>query len=67
MNIIVNGKEQEIPGAQPTLAEAVALLCPSTQGIAVASEETVVPRSRWNEHRLREGEQLMIITATQGG
>lgn len=36
-------------------------------GIAVAIDETVVPRSQWNRTEVREGARLEIITAVQGG
>ncbi|WP_404422194.1 sulfur carrier protein ThiS [Nibricoccus sp. IMCC34717] len=37
------------------------------RGIAVAVGEEVVPRSRWPQRALTDGEQVIVIQATQGG
>lgn len=36
-------------------------------GIAVAVDATVIPRSRWSSTTLRDGQNVEIITAMQGG
>jgi len=36
-------------------------------GIAVAINNTVVPKINWNEHLVRETDEILIISATQGG
>ena len=36
-------------------------------GVAVALDSAVVPRSRWQDTRLAEGQTVEIITAMQGG
>ena len=36
-------------------------------GIAVAVDAAVVPRSRWSSTGLRDGQNIEIITAMQGG
>ncbi len=36
-------------------------------GIAVALNQTVIPRSDWENYKLREKDTIIIITATQGG
>lgn len=37
------------------------------QGIAVAVNDTVVFRPDWPTHRLADGDQVLVIQATQGG
>ncbi len=37
------------------------------QGVAVAINDAVVPRSSWPTHRLADGDQVLVIQATQGG
>jgi sulfur carrier protein len=37
------------------------------KGIAIAVNETVVSRSRWQEHELRDGDHVEIVRAVQGG
>ncbi|QGK75675.1 sulfur carrier protein ThiS [Flavobacterium sp. SLB02] len=36
-------------------------------GIAVAINNTVVPKINWNQHLVRETDEILIISATQGG
>ena len=36
-------------------------------GIAVAINNTVIPKSNWNSHILQETDEILIISATQGG
>lgn len=36
-------------------------------GLAVAVNDAVVSRSAWLTHRLADGNQVMLIQATQGG
>lgn len=38
-----------------------------TQGIAVAINEQVVPRTQWHETQIQPNDQILIIKATQGG
>ena len=62
----VNGEPGPVaPGA--TVAELVALWCPSPRGIAVACNGQVVPRSSWATTRLSCQDRVEIVTATAGG
>ncbi len=36
-------------------------------GLAVALNETVVPRSQWDKIQLNQNDNVLIIQATQGG
>ncbi|KRD11834.1 thiamine biosynthesis protein ThiS [Flavobacterium sp. Root901] len=36
-------------------------------GIAVAVNNTVVPKIKWNEFLVHETDEILIISATQGG
>lgn len=38
-----------------------------SKGIAVAVNNTVVPKNDWKDHILRPNDKIMIIRATQGG
>lgn len=37
------------------------------KGIAVAINQTIVAKSNWADHALKQGDQIMLIKATQGG
>lgn len=36
-------------------------------GIAVAVNNSVVPRTKWSIHELLEGDRILVIQATKGG
>lgn len=37
------------------------------KGLAVAINQTIVPKADWPAHVIQPGDQVMIIKATQGG
>ena len=37
------------------------------KGLAVAINQTIVPKAAWQQHQLSSGDQIIIIKATQGG
>ncbi|AEG43520.1 sulfur carrier protein ThiS [Isoptericola variabilis] len=39
----------------------------SPQGVAVAIDDAVVPRSRWAATRVHDGARVEVVTAVQGG
>ena len=43
------------------------VLSGEVRGIAVAINQTIVSKSSWADHLLKEGDQVMLIKATQGG
>ncbi|MEP2026392.1 MAG: sulfur carrier protein ThiS [Reichenbachiella sp.] len=36
-------------------------------GIAVAINEEIMPRQTWEQYQVQENDNILIITATQGG
>ena len=39
----------------------------STQGLAIAVNDSVLPKSQWDSHFFRPQDKVLIINATQGG
>jgi len=68
MTIWLNGAEAELP-AGTTVAQAVeASGAPiDGRGIAAAVDGEVVPRDRWQEMALNEGQRVEVVQAVQGG
>jgi len=68
MELKVNGKPLEIDRDASLLAllEKFELGVDST-GVAVAINDAVVPRARWSQTTLGEGDTVEIIHAVQGG
>jgi sulfur carrier protein len=67
MKIVVNNNEMELPESAVLQQLLTELQLPSLQGIAVAVNQQVIPKTNWSEHRLHERDAILIIRATQGG
>ncbi|MEU4036932.1 sulfur carrier protein ThiS [Streptomyces collinus] len=66
MNISVNGQHRQVaPGT--ALDALVRTLTAAPSGVAAAVNETVVPRTRWADTALAEGDRIEVLTAVQGG
>ena len=50
-----------------TLSEILTQAGITTEYAAVAIDEQIIPRKAWNETRLQEGNNIMIIRASHGG
>jgi sulfur carrier protein len=64
--ITVNGEPDEVADGT-TVADLVSRHRESPRGVAVARNEEVVPRSRWDATAVAEGDRIEILTAAQGG
>jgi sulfur carrier protein len=62
----VNGEARTVPDPA-NLADLVSTVTDRTAGIAVAVNGDVVPRTRWPEQALADGDAIEILTAVQGG
>ena len=62
----LNGEPHELSDGA-TLAEAVAELTAAAAGVAAAVNGDVVPRGSWATTLLRDGDQVEVVTAVQGG
>jgi len=65
MQLIVNG--DQIDFNKENINSLLTDLGISSDGIAVAVNETVVSKTQWSDFHLKENDQILIITATQGG
>jgi sulfur carrier protein len=65
--IYLNGEPRERDGA--TIVELLADLGieDRARGVAVAVDGEVVPRAKWPERRITEGERVEALSAMQGG
>ena len=63
--LLVNGEETRFE--RSTVAELVARMDGDGRGVAVAVNREIVPRSRWGDHHLRDGDRVEVLRAAQGG
>ena len=67
MTVRVNDKPQVIAHTT-TLSQLLDQLgLASRNGVAIAVNDAVAPRSGWPTRRLADGDQVLVIQATQGG
>jgi sulfur carrier protein len=66
VQVKLNGELRDLPDGS-TIARAVAELTASPSGVAAAVNGDVVPRGSWDFTVLRDGDQVEVVTAVQGG
>ncbi|MBC7748766.1 MAG: sulfur carrier protein ThiS [Methylotenera sp.] len=68
MELKINNQTKQFATDSLTVQALLDLEIPIKQnGIAVAINNTVIPKSNWNLHPLQETDDILIISATQGG
>ena len=67
MEVIVNGSTHSFEGNLSIIQLLNELSFATPKGIAVAVNDSVVPKTHWAEHSLTSGDKITIIKATQGG
>ena len=65
MRLVINAEEREFAGS--TLDALIAELGMKADRVAVELNREIVPRARWNETALHEGDRLEIIHFVGGG
>jgi sulfur carrier protein len=66
VQVKLNGEPRDLPEGS-TVAQAVAALTAAATGVAAAVNGDVVPRGSWAATLLRDGDQVEVVTAVQGG
>ena len=66
VQVKLNGEARELPD-DAALAEAIAVVTDLASGVAAALNGDVVPRGSWATTPLRDGDQVEVVTAVQGG
>ena len=65
---MVNGRTHQVPDRETVAGLILSLdVSPDAAGIAVAVDGEVVPRRTWAQAQLRDGAQVEIVVAVQGG
>ena len=66
VQVKLNGEPRDLPDGA-VLAEAVGAVTDLASGVAAAVNGDVVPRGSWAATVLRDGDQVEVVTAVQGG
>jgi sulfur carrier protein len=64
--ITVNGKQRDV-AAGTSVEAVVATLTALRSGVAVALNDSVVPRAAWATTVVEDDDRLEVLTAVQGG
>ncbi len=68
MKLKINNQTKQFALDSLTVQALLDLEIPKKQnGIAVAINATVIPKTNWNTHFLTPTDDILIISATQGG
>jgi sulfur carrier protein len=66
VNVVINGTPHQLSDGS-SVATCVATLTTATTGVAAAVNGEVVRRGSWTDTPVRDGDQVEVITAVQGG
>ncbi|SNR68387.1 sulfur carrier protein ThiS [Flavobacterium sp. ov086] len=68
MELKINQQSKKFNAVTLSVQALLDLEIPNKQnGIAVAVNNTVIPKPNWNQHFVQETDEILIISATQGG
>lgn len=68
MELKINNQHKTFDCKTLTIQELIDFELPEKQnGIAVAVNQTVISKNKWNTFSLSPSDAILIITATQGG
>lgn len=68
MELLINNQKKHFAQETLTIQALLDIESPQKQkGIAVAINNTVIPKTSWDSFLLQPSHQILIISATQGG
>jgi len=67
LSVTVNGRPRTLPASSPTVADLIRELAFEGKRIAVEKNGEIVPRSRYADVALAEGDRIEIVGAVGGG
>jgi sulfur carrier protein len=65
--ITINGEQRELGGRVTIEAAVREAGAPDGRGVAVALDGEVVPRGQWATTEVRDGQEVEVLRAVQGG
>jgi sulfur carrier protein len=65
--VTINGERRELDERATVAAAVRAAGAPDGRGVAVALDGEVVPRGEWATTEIRDGQEVEVLRAVQGG
>jgi sulfur carrier protein len=66
MEVTINNQNHLLNEAC-SIEQMLAVISMETNGLAIAVNQTIIPKSDWATHVLNPADQVILIKATQGG
>jgi thiamine biosynthesis protein ThiS len=66
MNIIINGKSQQLT-SKKNLSDIVDTFCKQSKHVITELNGTIVPSDQWAQTNLQDGDALELVTFVGGG
>ena len=66
ITVRVNNKEHQLP-ENSSVQSALDQLNIKQHGIAIAINDSIITKSSWSDTTLKANDNILVITATQGG
>jgi sulfur carrier protein len=68
MELIINGEKRQVDDARMLVDVLTRVgVAADRGGVAVAVNDRVIPKARWDAHELHDGDRIEVIHAVQGG
>lgn len=67
MEIFINNQQHTVSENTSLQTLVNAQLGDKQKGVAIAINDTVIPKSNWENHVVKSNDIILIIKATQGG
>lgn len=67
LKLFINNETHTFDNVQKLSEVLHHLKIENSNGIAVAVNDTVIPKSQWNSFLLNDNDKILLIKATQGG
>jgi sulfur carrier protein len=67
MEVTINNQNYLLNEACSIQQMLALVIAAETDGLAIAVNQSIIPKSGWITHVLNPGDQIILIKATQGG
>jgi sulfur carrier protein len=67
MTILINNEQKAVPYGTTVSEVALTILQLNPAGMAIAINDTIVPKHMWESAMLQENDRMLVIKACSGG
>jgi len=67
MNILINNEQRVVPEGATVQEVVISFLQLNPSGMAIAINDSIVPRHLWESSELQINDRMLVIKASKGG